>query len=207
MNKQAPLPVSRLPAGMVPQLGASHLRGIPRIVSAGTRDPLAVAPLGVPSASLGGLQTPGLGSLGGLGAFSGAAAGLPSITELEAQHLAAQQRYRSIAGMNAEMRRQQIIRETQMYTRMGDMLLHTGPNAAAAGISPLGASRLLNPMHLSSAGLSAPPLTPAEMELANRMSPNGGHAADARLLDPSPLGGAGRFGTTNPSVVENATSD
>jgi hypothetical protein len=181
-------PVSRLPAGMAPPLGASHLRGIPRVVSAGARDPLVGAPLGVSSASLGGLPTPGLSSLGGLGAFSGAAAaGLPSLNELEAQHLAAQQRYRSIADMNAEMRKQQIIRETQMYTRMGDMLLHTGPNAAATGISPLGTSHLFNPMHLSGAGMAAPPMTPAEVELAHRMSPSGGaHAADPRLLGPSP---------------------
>ena len=179
------------------------------MVSAGQRDPLVGAPaslaaMAMPS-SLAGLPPTGFGALGGFGGFQPTAA-LPSMTELEVQHLAAQRRYQSIVGMSVEsrmdyieeMRRQQIIRETQMFSRMGDALLNSG----GAGLSPLGASTLLpSTMHAAGlqAGMAAPPLTPAEVELANRLSPNTGQF-DPRLLGMLPT-------NSIPSVVESTNSD
>ncbi|KAL3931867.1 MAG: hypothetical protein SGBAC_011110 [Bacillariaceae sp.] len=167
--------ISRLPGmggpGAIapPLAGAPHhlMGGIPRIVSAGTRDPLGVpsslAMSEIPSAvgisPLTGMRS----SLGALGGYRPHhhhhhhhhPPGLNSIADLEAQHVAAQNRYRSIAGMSAktrmeyyeEMRKQQIIRETQMYSRMGDALLMNG---TTPGMPPLGtAGGLLPAMHAS----------------------------------------------------------
>jgi len=196
-NRKAPPPISSLLTRMPVPFGAPHLGGIPRIVSAETSDPLGASPslaavAGVPSAvspvssRLGGLPAPvGLGSLGGISGYPTTT--LSSMAELEAQHLAAQRTYHYTSSMSAESRigyveevrrqqeikRQQIIRETQIYIRMGDALL--GNPAAAPGISLLGTPGLIAPMHAgfpATAGLSHPPMTPAEVELATRLPPS-----------------------------------
>ncbi|CAJ1950680.1 unnamed protein product [Cylindrotheca closterium] len=172
------LSTSFAPQRMGP-LGATHLGGIPRIVSTGTaRDhPLGVVPpsafaamAGVPSAIAPRPMALGAG-------LYPTTPGLSSLVDLEAQHFAAHSRYHSIAGMTAEarmdymdkMRRQQIIRETQMYARMGDaLLMKSAPGMASAlgGTSAAG----LHPSTMH-AGLQGAALHPSAAGQAYRKVP------------------------------------
>jgi len=108
---------------------------------------------------------PPLHATPGLGGYPSAP---PRLADLEAQHMAAQGRFRSIASMGQEsrmdyygyeqMKKQQIIREIQVYARMGDEILLRNGLPLTTRLSDLSSPKL-HPPHYH-------PLDPREAVLA-----------------------------------------